>query len=96
MTRTISAKLQAFVNKCLRHILRIWWPNIISNEELWRQTDQEKIDVTIKRRKWQWIGHTLRRPPEDITKQSLDWNPAGKRKKRKTKDDVEEDHQSRG
>ncbi|RUS72506.1 hypothetical protein EGW08_019734 [Elysia chlorotica] len=26
------------------------------------------------------IGHTLRKPPTDITRQSLEWNPQGKRK----------------
>ncbi|RUS77418.1 hypothetical protein EGW08_014821 [Elysia chlorotica] len=29
---------------------------------------------------WGWIGHTLRKRPTDITRQSLEWNPQGKRK----------------
>ena len=33
-------RVQSFVNKCLRRILRIWWPNYINNQELWQQTNQ--------------------------------------------------------
>ena len=30
----IQHKIQTFVKRCLRYILRIWWPNIISNKDL--------------------------------------------------------------
>jgi hypothetical protein len=33
----------------------------------------------IKRRKWKWIGHTLRKPQDDITKQA-GWEKKGKAK----------------
>ncbi|XP_055384586.1 uncharacterized protein LOC129614181 [Condylostylus longicornis] len=36
--------------------------------------------LQIKRRKWRWIGHTLRRPSEAIARQALEWNPQGKRR----------------
>lgn len=36
---------------------------------------------TIKKRKWQWIGLNLRRPNNNITKQSLKWIPRGKRRR---------------
>jgi hypothetical protein len=39
----------------------IYWPQIITNEELWKKTKQEKIKKQIKKRKWRWIGHTLRK-----------------------------------
>ena len=29
---------------------------------------------------WNWIGHTLRKPTSDTTRQALEWNPQGKRK----------------
>jgi hypothetical protein len=45
VTNNTTQKLQAFVNKCLRNILVNWWPQIISNEELWERTEQPKIDV---------------------------------------------------
>ena len=34
----------------------------------------------IRKRKWGWIGHALRKPASNITRQALDWNPQGKRK----------------
>jgi hypothetical protein len=49
------------VNRCLRYILRIWWPNIISNKDLWNVTRQEDINVEIRKKKFIWIGHTLRK-----------------------------------
>ena len=57
-TNTITSKLQTFINHCLRHILRIFWPNRISNTNLWERTNQEPIEIQLIRRKWSWIGHT--------------------------------------
>ncbi len=37
------------------------------------------IKWTIKQRKWRWLGHTLRIGQNDITNQSLKWNPQGNR-----------------
>jgi hypothetical protein len=49
------------VKRCLRYILRLWWPKIISNKDLWKVTRQEDINVKIRKRKFRWIGHTLRK-----------------------------------
>jgi hypothetical protein len=61
--------------------LRIWWPNIISNKDLWRVTDQEDINLEIKKRKFRWIGHTLRKEDGEVSKAALLWNPQGNRKR---------------
>ena len=58
----------------------IRWPDVISNTDLWDKTGQSPIEVEIRKRKWGWIGHTLRKSPSNVTKQALDWNPQGKRK----------------
>ncbi|PZC71361.1 hypothetical protein B5X24_HaOG213580 [Helicoverpa armigera] len=50
----------------------------------WRSTKLIEVDK-IKRRKWNWIGHTLRRYPDHIPRQALDWNPQGKRKRGRPK-----------
>ncbi|KAK3759594.1 hypothetical protein RRG08_028776 [Elysia crispata] len=39
----------------------------------------EPIDKEIGRRKWRWIGHTLRKPTSSITRHALQWNPQDKR-----------------
>lgn len=80
VTHTLTKKLQAFVNGCLRSILKIKWTDKIKNTDLWKQTNQDPIGQQIARRKWRWIGHSLRKPPQDITRQALQWNPQGKRK----------------
>jgi hypothetical protein len=69
------------VNRCLRHILRIWWPKIISNKDLWKVTRREVINVEIRKRKFRWIGHTLRKEDGEILKRVLFWNPQGNRKR---------------
>ena len=79
-TRTNRNKRQTFVNRSLQNILNIRWPEIISNEELWARTKQALVEEDIKKRKWGWIGHTLRKSPSNVSRQALDWNPQGKRK----------------
>jgi len=39
VTKNITDKIQAFVNRCLRYILGVRWPNTISNDDLGRQDD---------------------------------------------------------
>jgi hypothetical protein len=67
------------VNKCLRYILRIWRPKIISNKDLWKVTRQKNINVEIRKRKFRWIDHTLRKEDGEIPKSALFWNPQGNR-----------------
>jgi hypothetical protein len=81
VTSEIQCKIQTFVNRCLRYILRIWWPNIISNKDLWKVTGQEDINLEIRRRKFRLIGHTLRRDDGEIPKAALLWNLQGNRKR---------------
>ncbi|XP_078603943.1 uncharacterized protein LOC144877771 [Branchiostoma floridae x Branchiostoma japonicum] len=81
LTQLNTSKLQTFINARLRYILGIWWPQKISNEDLLERTGQEPVEVSIRRRKWRWIGHTLRKPPSSITRTVLEWNPQGKRRR---------------
>ncbi|XP_058456754.1 uncharacterized protein LOC131434127 [Malaya genurostris] len=75
-----TLKLQVFINRCLRYIIRTWWPdNWISNAELHRRCHQKPILTEIRERKWRSVGHSLRKSGKEICKQTLDWNPAGHR-----------------
>ena len=76
--------LQVFLNRCLRTILGVKWLDTISNKELWRKTQQQPINLTIRSRRWKWIGHTQRKANNN-TKQALEWNPQGKRKRGRPK-----------
>ena len=69
-----------FINKCLRRILDLNWTDNVSNTTLWKMTKQLPIENDIKKRKWRWIGHTLRKPPETITVKPSHRNPKGRGK----------------
>lgn len=85
VTTGLSRQLQVFINKCLRRLLKIFWPNIITNEDLLRITASWPVRSEIQRRKWSWIGHNLRRPSDNIAKMALDWNPQGSRRRGRPK-----------
>jgi hypothetical protein len=48
---------------------------------LWKVTGQEDRNVEIRKRKFRWIGHTLRKEGGEIPKSVLFWNPQGNRKR---------------
>ena len=75
------AKIDAFHNRCLRKICRIFWPNKISNVDLYKKTDCNSAVLEIKRRRLRWLGHVLRMPQDSIPKVDLRWTPSGKRKR---------------
>ncbi|VDP59122.1 unnamed protein product [Schistosoma curassoni] len=79
-TTTIIKKVQVFINSFLRKILNIHWPDTISNSLLWERTDQLPGEEEIRKRLWKWIGHTLRKSSNCITRQALTWNPEGRPK----------------
>ena len=80
-THTTQRKIQTFFNTCLRRIYRIQSQGKIRNEDLWARAGQEPVAKQILRREWGWIGHTLRKPASSTTRQTLTWNPQGKRKR---------------
>jgi hypothetical protein len=69
----------SFINVCPRKILNIHWPEKIRTEELQELAGQEPVQTQIKRRKWRWIGHTLRKSDDEVEKRALIWNPQGSR-----------------
>ena len=79
-TKALHNKVQVFVNKGLRRILNIRWWEKVENEDLWRRANAESVECIIRRKRWNWIGHTLRKSDECIAKQALRWNPQGQRK----------------
>ncbi|VDO65503.1 unnamed protein product [Schistosoma margrebowiei] len=80
-TTTIIKTVQVFVNSCLRKILNIHWPDTISNNLLWERTKKLPVEEEIKKRRWKWIRHTLRKSSNCITSQVLTWNRQWKLKR---------------
>lgn len=77
----------------LLYILRVWWPRMISNGELWQRTKKKNIEFTIRRWRWRlrWIGHTLRNP---------EWNSQGAKRKGRPKTllrrTIQQEHEDMG
>ena len=69
--RTTKRMTQFFINKCLKRILKI---SRITNEMLWERAREEPIEIQILRREWRWIGHTLRKAANSITRHTLQGN----------------------
>ncbi|VDP35317.1 unnamed protein product [Schistosoma curassoni] len=70
-TATTIKKVQVFINSCLRKKLNIHWPDTINNSLLWERTNQHPAEEEIRKRRWKWIGHTLRKSSNCITRQAL-------------------------
>ena len=71
VTKPNTHKLQTFTNRSLRNILGIRWPELVSNKQLWDRTRQAPIETETQKRKWGWIGHTLRKPATTVTRKAL-------------------------
>ena len=78
-------KVNVFHNSCLRRICNIFWPNKISNNDLYQKTVCTSMDLEIKKRRFRWLGHVLRMSSERIPKVALRWTPASKRKRGRPK-----------
>jgi hypothetical protein len=53
----------------------------LSDKNLWKVTGQEDVNLEIRKRKFGWIGHKLRKDNGEIPKATLQWNPQGSRKR---------------
>ena len=80
-TKRIQSRVQSIVNSCLRRNLGFCWKDKVTNEQLWERAEEEQIALQVRRRKWSWIGQTLRKPASNTTRNALSWNPQGKRKR---------------
>ena len=74
------SKINAFHNSCLRKICRIFWPNKVSNLELYQRTGSKSVVLEIKHRRLRWLGHVLRMEQDRLPKVALRWTPPGKRR----------------
>ena len=55
-TTSIERKREVFQNKCLRRILKTYWPNTISNEDLRIRTATTPIQEAIQTRRLEMAG----------------------------------------
>ena len=81
MAQTDEKKLDAFLLKRIRRILKIYWPMCTTNDEIRRRTGKETISSQIARKRWAWLGHFLRMDHNSHPGTALTWVPEGKRKR---------------
>ena len=84
MTAKDLSRLSTFHTTCLRRIMRFSWPNRISNSYLLEATKQEPMNNIlkhVKRKRWRWVGHTLRMEPSAHARIALTWTLEGRRKR---------------
>ena len=79
-------KLEVFQRNCLRSILRIFLPNVLSNHDLYLRTSLSPISEVIRRKRWRCIGQVLRMPNTMHANVALYWTPDGKRKRGRPKE----------
>ena len=70
-------RLNTFHNRCLRRMLRIFWPRTATNEKLY--VEISRITNIIKARRWSFIGHILRFENTNDCRIVMNWTPVGKR-----------------
>ena len=59
-----NRKLDSFQYQCLKRSLGIFWPYIVSIDELNERTGCTRMSVEVMRRRWRFLGHVLRMPRE--------------------------------
>ena len=70
----------AFQYKSMKRILRIRWPQTISHQQIQEFTAVKKASDDIRKRRWNWIGHIIRKDREEHCITALEWGPEGKRR----------------
>ena len=83
--KTVNQRLDVFQSRCLRRILKIKWEERISNKEIMERTGMKKMSEEVLRKKWKYIGHILRKEPENDCVTAMTWAPDGKMKRGRPK-----------
>jgi hypothetical protein len=79
LTKNSEKKLRVFQQRCLRRILRVFYSNLVRNEDILRRTEQRDIVEEIRERRWRRVGHIQRKTGEHLTKEAFGWETVGKR-----------------
>ena len=81
LTKTLEDKLNSYATSCYRIMLGIKRLDFISNEEVLRQVQQEKLVQLIQQRQLRFLGHILRKPEDEPANKYALYHPRhGKRK----------------
>ncbi|XP_065319097.1 uncharacterized protein LOC135927086 [Gordionus sp. m RMFG-2023] len=71
--KTEIRRLQFFINNCLRTIHGIFYPRVISNLNLWRKSTHTPVNITLKKRRIQLLGHVIRNSDNNLVHDAITW-----------------------
>ncbi|PFX25743.1 Retrovirus-related Pol polyprotein from type-2 retrotransposable element R2DM [Stylophora pistillata] len=60
---------------CLRRIFKIRWQERITNKEVLKMAEMENLSEDVRRRRWKFIGHIMRKEPNNDCRTALTWTP---------------------
>jgi len=72
MTLTLSRKIDALDNWCLRRILNIHWSELVTNDEIRSRTGQPLLSDTFRSRRLSFFGHLHRADPWQDHRRALE------------------------
>ncbi|XP_065318777.1 uncharacterized protein LOC135926773 [Gordionus sp. m RMFG-2023] len=71
--KTEIRRLQSFINNCLRTIHGIFYPRVISNSNLWRKSTHTPVNITLRKRRIQLLGHVIRNSDNSLVHDAITW-----------------------
>ncbi|PFX21963.1 hypothetical protein AWC38_SpisGene13524 [Stylophora pistillata] len=87
VTEREEEKLDTFQTKFLRRIFKIRWHQHVSNKTILEMTEAGKISEEVRRRRWNWIRHIMRKERNDDC--AVPWlDNRGKKEKRPTENNM--------
>ena len=89
MNKCDENKIDVFQSRC-----KIGWHERITNKEVLKMAEIEKLSEDVQRRRWKFIDHIMRQEPNNDCRTALTWAPrggGGGAKTGKTKDNMEKD-----
>ncbi|XGW34022.1 hypothetical protein V3C99_018070, partial [Haemonchus contortus] len=67
---------------CLRRIMKIWYTDHVTIEEVLRRSGMNSLHVIVARRRLRLAGHVLRMSQQRIPKIAMYWTPKGAKRGR--------------
>jgi len=61
--------------RCLQRIFKIRWQDRITNKKVLQMAEMENLSEDVQRRRWQFIGHIMRKEPNNDCSIALTWTP---------------------
>ncbi|XP_068756220.1 uncharacterized protein [Montipora capricornis] len=81
MNKCDENKIDVFQSRCLRRIFKIRSQERITNKDVLKMAEIEKLSEDVRRRRWKFIGHIMRKEPNNDCRTALTWAPEGQRKR---------------